>query len=336
MTPFNVCAACVRLNLPDASICSTCAAPLLGAAPQPSAIFVDLTEMELDADTTPSVHLDAPELQRWFSSRTGGLDAPAEPAHVAPTREPDAPPPPPLPPLPPLTLREVEAMSAPDDDGATPADPLPPGVVVSDPDAQPPQALVKRLAAGAAAAAPPQARRGSTPAPPADTAADATVSTKVQRRAQVRRKVLANKGHPVATATLADVLVLESDDAARVQLCALLEAFGFRTHPVQSTMQAVRMLAAKRYAVAFLSVIFDGSAGPASHDLCSRVKAPPVHAHDTVCALIVVTGSARPLERVRAELAGCDAFLPKPASRGAVAQALEACGVALPIDARRA
>ena len=65
------------------------------------------------------------------------------------------------------------------------------------------------------------------------------------------------------------------------------------------------------------------------------MKAPPTHASDTECVLIVVTGSARPLERVRAELAGCDAFLHKPVSRGAVAQALEACGVALPIDARR-
>lgn len=318
MTPFNVCPACVRLNLPDARICTTCGALLQGVEPPPPEAFVDLTETEFDADATLSVHLDAPELQRWFSSRAGGLDAPAEPAPAAratPTREPDAAP---LPPLPRFTLREVEAMSAPDDD-ATPADPLPPGVIVSDPDAQPSQA-----------------RRSTTPVAPVNTAPDATASAKVQRRAQVRRKVLANKGRPVVTATPADALVLEGDDAACLQLCALLEAFGFRTHPVQSTMQAVRMLAAKRYAVAFLSIIFDGSAGPASHDLCSRVKAPPVHAHDTPCALIVVTGSARPLERVRAELAGCNAFLHKPASRGAVAQALEACGVALPIDARQA
>ena len=329
MTPFNVCPACVRLNLPDAGICSTCGTPLQGAVQKPSETFVDLTEMELDADTTPSVHLDAPELRRWFNSRTGGLDASTESAHAAPMREPDAPL---APPLPPLTLREVEAMSAPDDD-ATPADSLPPGVIQSDPDAPTPQALPKRATV---AAAPPQARRSTTPATAANNAPDAKASTKVQRRAQVRRKVLANKGQPVTTATPADALVLESDDTARTQLCALLEAFGFRTHPVQSTMQAVRMLAAKRYAVAFLSIIFDGSAAPASHDLCSRVKAPPVHAHDPVCALIVVTGSARPLERVRAELAGCDAFVPKPASRGAVAQALESCGVALPIDSRRA
>ena len=223
MTLFNVCPACVRLNLPDARTCSTCGALLQGAAPHPPETFANLTGMALDADTAPTVHLDAPELQRWFHSRTGGLDASAEPARSAPTREPGAPP---LPPLPPLTLREVEAMSAPDDD-ATPAGPLTPGVTQSDPDA---------------------------PAAPVNAAPDAETSTKVQRRAQVRRRVLANKGQPAVTATPADALVLEGDDAARAQLCALLEAFGFRTHPVQSTMQAVRMLAAKRYAVAFLSI----------------------------------------------------------------------------------
>ena len=159
-------------------------------------------------------------------------------------------------------------------------------------------------------------------------------ATKAQRRAQVRRKLLATK-EPAVTAAPADVLVLDGDDAAREQLCTLLTAFGFRTHPVQSTMQAVRMLVAKRYAAAFLNIIFDGSAAPAAHDLCSRVKAPPPHADDAPCALIIVTGAARPVERVRAELAGCDAFLLKPVSRGSVAQALEACGVPLPIDSRR-
>lgn len=333
MTPFNVCLACVRLNLPDASVCTTCGATLRGVVPsgaeEHSETFVNLTEMELDADTTPSVHLDAPELQRWFNSRTGGLDGHSEPSHPTPpaeTREPDTS-------LPPLALREFEAPPAPSDDDAATADQLPQGLIKSDPQSPPPYLLPE---APAAAATQPSPRRSAAPAaasgskPPV-----AEAATKALRRAQVRRSLQANKLQPEAAAAPADVLVLESDDAAREQLCALLEAFGFRTHPVQSTMQAVRMLAAKRYAVAFLNIIFDGSAAPASHDLCSRVKAPPTHASDTVCALIVVTGSARPVERVRAELAGCDAFLLKPVSRGSVAQALEACGVALPIDSRR-
>ena len=327
MTPFNVCPSCVRLNLPDASICTTCGAILRGtvrrAAEEHSETFVNLTEMELDADTTPSVHLDAPDLQRWFNSRTGGLDGHAD-SHQAPeAREPDTP-------LPPLQLREFETPAAPSDDESASASALPPGVVLADPQAPFPY-LPPEQPLAATAAPPP--RRGAAPA---NTSPVAKAATKAQRRAQVRRTLLASKGQPVPAAAPADALVLEGDDAAREQLCGLLEVFGFRTHPVQSTMQAVRMLAAKRYAVAFLNIIFDGSAAPAAHDLCSRVKAPPTHASDTVCALIVVTGAARPVERVRAELAGCDAFLLKPVSRGAVAQALEACGVALPIDSRRA
>ena len=332
MTPFNVCPACVRLNLPDASTCSTCGATLRGTAPQAveehSETFVDLTEMELDADTTPSVHLDAPELQRWFNSRTGGLDGhsePTHPTHPAEAREPDTP-------LLPLTLREFEAPPAPSDDDVATADPLPSGLIQSDPQSPPPYLSPE---APVATAAPPPRRIAAPAAAPGSKPPVAKAATKALRRAQVRRSLQANKVQPEAAAAPADVLVLESEDAAREQMCALLEAFGFRTHPVQSTMQAVRMLAAKRYAVAFLNIIFDGSAAPASHDLCSRVKAPPTHASDTVCALIIVTGSARPLERVRAELAGCDAFLLKPVSRGSVAQALETCGVSLPIDARR-
>lgn len=327
MTPFNVCPSCVRLNLPDASICTTCGATLRGtvrqAAEEHSETFVNLTEMELDADTTPSVHLDAPELQRWFNSRTGGLDGHADSHHPAAAREPDTP-------LPPLRLREFESPAAPSDDEAAFANSLPPGVILADP--QVPFPYLPPEHPPAAAASPPP-RRGAAPG---STSPVAKAATKAQRRAQVRRTLQASKGQPVPGAAPSDALVLEGDDSAREQLCALLEVFGFRTHPVQSTMQAVRMLAAKRYAVAFLNIIFDGSAAPAAHDLCSRVKAPPTHASDTVCALIVVTGSARPVERVRAELAGCDAFLLKPVSRGAVAQALEACGVALPIDSRQA
>ena len=99
MPPFNVCPSCVRLNLPDARICTTCGAALDGTVPaateEHSEAFVNLAEMELDANTTPSVHLDAPDLQRWFNSRSGGLDSPAEPHQVGRQIEPDTP----LPPL---------------------------------------------------------------------------------------------------------------------------------------------------------------------------------------------------------------------------------------------
>lgn len=328
MPPFNVCPSCVRLNLPDARICTTCGAVLDGTAPpateEHSEAFVNLAEMELDADTTPSVHLDAPDLQRWFNSRSGGLDSLTEPHRPARHVEADTP-------LPPLNLREFEVP--PPRGESTPNPPLLKDAILADPQAPLPCIAPEQHPPAAPA---PGRRRAAPGAEPGGPSPVAKAATKALRRAQVRRTLLASKGPPAPAAAPPDVLVLDGDDGAREQLCALLEVFGFRTHPVQSTMQAVRMLAAKRYAVAFLSIIFDGSAAPAAHDLCSRVKAPPTHDSDPACALIVVTGSARPVERVRAELAGCDAFLLKPVSRGAVAQALEACGVALPIDSRRA
>jgi hypothetical protein len=39
--------------------------------------------------------------------------------------------------------------------------------------------------------------------------------------------------------------------------------------------------------------------------------------------------------RVRAKLAGCDAFLTRPVRRGDAARALESSNVVLPADARR-
>jgi CheY-like chemotaxis protein len=50
---------------------------------------------------------------------------------------------------------------------------------------------------------------------------------------------------------------------------------------------------------------------------------------------MLVSGDAQPADQVRARLAGGDAFLAKPLSRGSVARALEASGVPLPADARR-
>ena len=210
MTPFNVCPACVRLNLPDARVCTTCGASLHGAvqpgAEDDSEAFVDLTEMELDADTTPSVHLDAPELQRWFNSRTGALDGRTEPTLPAETPEPDTP----------LTLREFEAPP-PSDDDVAPANPLPLGVILADPQASPLYVPPEHHPAA------PAARLGAAPAAaPRNLSPVAKAATKALRRAQVRRSLQANKGQPDAAPAPADVLVLESDDAAREQLCALL------------------------------------------------------------------------------------------------------------------
>lgn len=160
---------------------------------------------------------------------------------------------------------------------------------------------------------------------------------KAARRAAVRRSRLSGDRLTSAgqSSAPADVLVLESDEHDCEHLCALLEAFGFRAHPVQTAVQATRMLDAKHFAAAFLDVGFDGAEQRSSVDLCQRIKSDAPHTSGRAAALIIVSGSTRPVERVRAKLAGSDAFLIKPVTRGSVAQALESCTVALPADSRR-
>lgn len=167
------------------------------------------------------------------------------------------------------------------------------------------------------------------PGPPA-APVSAHQARKAQQRAFVRRVRLARDGPaPPALGTVQHVLVLDKDAVARVELCALLEGFGFRAHPARTATQAQALLDLHQIAAAFLAVALDGSDADADEAaaLCQRISP---------CALIIVGSAARPVERVRAKLAGADEFLAKPASRGGLARALDACGVALPADPRRA
>ena len=178
---------------------------------------------------------------------------------------------------------------------------------------------------------------------------------KAQRRALVRRARLAGSrpATPVTDAPL-HVLVLDTDAVARVELCALLEGFGFRAHPARTTAQAQLLLGLHDIAAAFLAIELDGAGADEAAALCQRVgqtcRAAAVEASTAStatpaiaaaaatrhAALVIVGSGARPIERVRAQLAGADEFIAKPASRGGLARALDACGVALPADPRRA
>lgn len=177
----------------------------------------------------------------------------------------------------------------------------------------------------------------ATPTPTTLRPAGRPAITKAERRAAVRRRRLSS--HPPAVTPApgcADVLVLEGNERAREQLCGLLETFGFRVHPVPTAAQAAQLLDAKHFVAAFLDIAFDEPEQSAGIELCQRVKAEAPAPAGRGCALVIVSGSTRPVERVRATLAGGDAFLLKPVTRGSVAQALEACRVALPADSRRA
>jgi CheY-like chemotaxis protein len=130
-----------------------------------------------------------------------------------------------------------------------------------------------------------------------------------------------------------DVLVLDDSEIARRYLCKLLGDFGFRAHAVADSAAAWSLLGEQAFAVAFLDIALGEDDETDGIELCARIKRAPPTAPAPV--VMLVSGSGQPADEVRAKLAGCDAYLTKPVGRGSVAGALEACGVALPADARR-
>jgi CheY-like chemotaxis protein len=303
---FNICPACRHVNPADATRCDACG-----------------VELRDEDDTVPGALRMEP---RAPSPGALWLD------DLMPPAPPQDPPEPEEPPLE-LTLREVEMPPAPPDSrfgrllASEPAiEPVTSiredGLVVSDPESINPAGAAIEVISGI---------RTLLDDDPASRAA-----AKAARRAAVRRARLGQSATALdAPQAVAEVLVLDPDDGARALLCTLLGAFGFRVHSAVALDQAAALSGARPFAAVFVDIVLDGSDGGAGVDLCKQVKLastsggePPV--------LVLVSTQLRPVERVRAKLAGCDGMLVKPVTRGDVARTLEACGLSLPADARRA
>ncbi len=158
-------------------------------------------------------------------------------------------------------------------------------------------------------------------------------SSKSEARAAVRRARMAHA--PADVVQCPDVLVLDDSEIARVFLSKLLRIFGFQPHAVATSDQALDLLEKQPFAATFLDVVLGAHDSADGLALCQRIKSAPVRPGLTPPVVVMVSGQARPSDRVRAQLAGCDGFLGKPLSRGDVARALENCGVPFPADERR-
>jgi DNA-binding response OmpR family regulator len=142
------------------------------------------------------------------------------------------------------------------------------------------------------------------------------------RRSQLRR-------HSVPDApTLRDVLVLEPDTDTRIDLCALLETFGFRPHVAVTVAEAEGLSLRQRHIAAFLGAGDDIDATAA---FCRRL-------HDATrgrpSALIAVGDRSQHADRVQWQLAGADQLIFRPVTRGDLARALTDAGLGLPDDPR--
>ncbi|MEP7283446.1 MAG: zinc ribbon domain-containing protein, partial [Rubrivivax sp.] len=89
---------------------------------------------------------------------------------------------------------------------------------------------------------------------------------KAERRAALRRA----RDRRAAAPSSLDVLVLESDPAARALLCRWLELFGFRPALAVSVPEAEGLSLRQPHAAAFLGVGVDTD-GPATADFCQHL-----------------------------------------------------------------
>lgn len=185
--------------------------------------------------------------------------------------------------------------------------------------------------------APPTAAPPSPPEPPE---ADRRARAKAERRAHVRRlRLQAVRGEGQPAAASSEVLVLDGDPTARAALAVLLQALGFEVVAAAALDDLPAGWPRRPITAAFVDA---GTPGAGEHDagerdgtaLCGRLRAAGWLDRQAASALVLTALRLPPADRVRALLAGCDAVLDKPATRGAVARVLDRLGVVLPADRR--
>ena len=115
-----------------------------------------------------------------------------------------------------------------------------------------------------------------------------------------------------------DVLVVEDSAIARRFLQVRLQRLGYRVHIAARGEDALQVIGHERLALVFVDIVLGPPGSIDGHAVCRRVKqdghrAPPV---------IVVSGRAGQDDRMRATVAGCDAYLTKPLSDAGLLEAL--------------
>lgn len=150
------------------------------------------------------------------------------------------------------------------------------------------------------------------------------------RRAQVRRERQRDTAADEPGAP--EILVLGAEDATCKELCSLLQGFGFA---VRVMTRAPALPAPWPFVAVFVTVTAANPDGGDTIDLCNQVRESSRLPGERKPVLVLAAQQLSSTDRVRAGLAGCHEVLLGPATRGAVAQLLDARGIALPSDARR-
>jgi CheY-like chemotaxis protein len=118
------------------------------------------------------------------------------------------------------------------------------------------------------------------------------------------------------------VLVVDASAIARKFLMQRLEALGYQAQGADSGEQALVMVESQAFAIVFAEFVLGPKHSLDGLGLCQAIRQRRDHPLGVAPAVVMATGRTGSADRVRATLAGCDAYLTKPLTEAAFVAAL--------------
>jgi CheY-like chemotaxis protein len=109
-----------------------------------------------------------------------------------------------------------------------------------------------------------------------------------------------------------DVLVVDDSRIALKFLQMRLQGLGYRVHLAHDAVQALERLESQAFSLVFLDVALGPAGSIDGLAVCQHIKQRKTHPGGIAPAVMIVTGQSSSTDRVRADLAGCDAYMTKP------------------------
>ena len=108
-----------------------------------------------------------------------------------------------------------------------------------------------------------------------------------------------------------NVLVVDDSRVAAKFLEVRLQGLGYRVEVALDAHHAITLLDTRPFSIVFLDIHL-GDGLPDGFSVCQHLKRRGGHPGGVTPSVVIVTGSTSSTDRVRGDLAGCDAYLIKP------------------------
>ena len=158
-----------------------------------------------------------------------------------------------------------------------------------------------------------------------------------ERRSQVARAAAQTASAAAPQAPAPTALLVDDSEVALRHIETRLQRWGLVTDHALNSGRAIQLLAHRHYDFVFLDVELGATSHLDGMALCQHIKRQQ-HRAPIASAVFLVSAHATEMDRVRGNLAGCDAYLSKPLDEGVLRRllmrhGLKAQGPALADDA---